>query len=94
MDNSGRKVRAYQTAFGDGAIRRRDVRTLTLADLPDGTPDLWWASSPCQDLSVAGPQVGVGGPRSGALWPMVSLLVLPRTVALPRWWRSRTWLAR
>ena len=75
VDSNFRKANAYQLAFGPGGgFVRRDVRALTLADLPAGTPDLWWASSPCQDLSVAGPRVGVGGPRSGVLWPVMSLL--------------------
>lgn len=44
-----------------------DVWDLTPADLP-GRPDLCWASSPCQDLSLAGARAGLEARRSGAFW--------------------------
>ena len=44
-----------------------DVWDLTPADLP-GRPDLCWASSPCQDLSLAGARGGLEARRSGAFW--------------------------
>lgn len=44
-----------------------DVWDLTLADLP-GRPDLCWASSPCQDVSLAGARGGLEARRSGAFW--------------------------
>jgi len=44
-----------------------DVWDLAPADLP-GRPDLCWASSPCQDLSLAGARGGLEARRSGAFW--------------------------
>lgn len=44
-----------------------DVWGLSTADLP-GRPDLCWASSPCQDLSLAGARGGLEARRSGAFW--------------------------
>jgi DNA (cytosine-5)-methyltransferase 1 len=44
-----------------------DVWDLTTADLP-GAPDLAWASSPCQDVSLAGGRGGLTAGRSGAFW--------------------------
>lgn len=44
-----------------------DVWGLTPADLP-GRPDLCWASSPCQDVSLAGARGGLEARRSGAFW--------------------------
>jgi len=44
-----------------------DVWDLTTADLPDA-PDLAWASSPCQDVSLAGGRGGLTAGRSGAFW--------------------------
>ena len=44
-----------------------DVWDLTPADLP-GRPDLCWASSPCQDVSLAGARGGLEARRSGAFW--------------------------
>ena len=51
---SEKKARAYKAYFGDSPeLKVQDVRSLTTQDLP-GTPDLVWASFPCQDLSLAG----------------------------------------
>lgn len=50
-----------------GAIHQGDVWTLDTADLP-GRPDLAWASSPCQDVSLAGARAGLEARRSGAFW--------------------------
>ena len=44
-----------------------DVWGLSAADLP-GRPDVAWASSPCQDVSLAGRRGGLAAPRSGAFW--------------------------
>jgi DNA (cytosine-5)-methyltransferase 1 len=44
-----------------------DVWDLSSADLP-GRADLAWASSPCQDLSLAGARGGLTARRSGAFW--------------------------
>src|SRR6201999_4484301 len=38
-----------------------------VAALP-GRPDLAWASSPCQDFSLAGARAGIAGGRSSAFW--------------------------
>lgn len=50
-----------------GEIHQGDVWDLTTADLP-GRPDLAWASSPCQDVSLAGARAGLEARRSGAFW--------------------------
>jgi DNA (cytosine-5)-methyltransferase 1 len=56
-----------------------DVAEVGLRDL-EGSPDLVWASFPCQDLSLAGDIRGLGGPgannatRSGAFWPFWKLM--------------------
>lgn len=44
-----------------------DVWSLSTADLP-GQADLAWASSPCQDVSLAGGRRGLAARRSGAFW--------------------------
>ena len=44
-----------------------DVWKLSPADVP-GRPDLAWASSPCQDFSLAGARAGLAGGRSGAFF--------------------------
>lgn len=50
-----------------GAIHQGDVWALETADLPV-RPDLAWASSPCQDVSLAGARAGLEARRSGAFW--------------------------
>lgn len=61
------KAAAYRANFGDDHLRQADVWRLSAADLP-GRADLAWASSPCQDLSLAGGRAGLEGARSSAFW--------------------------
>jgi DNA (cytosine-5)-methyltransferase 1 len=70
----GAAYRAYWEKNGaPKVLRTADVRTLGTNDLPD-TPDLVWASFPCQDLSLAGGGAGLKGDRSGTFWPFWSLM--------------------
>lgn len=68
-----KKAASYRAAFGDRELRVCDVAALTTRDLP-GSPDLVWASFPCQDLSLAGAGAGLGGERSGAFRPFWRLI--------------------
>jgi len=61
------KAAAYRQNFESGVLRVGDVWDLNAADLP-GRADLVWASSPCQDLSLAGRREGLSGARSSAFW--------------------------
>ena len=64
-----RKAASYCANHGGGKeFRLGDVADITLEDLP-GTPDLVWASFPCQDLSLAGKGAGLAGERSGTFAP-------------------------
>ncbi|MBU1345916.1 MAG: DNA cytosine methyltransferase [Alphaproteobacteria bacterium] len=51
----------------EGVFHHGDVWALTPEDLPK-RPDLAWASSPCQDVSLAGARAGLKAHRSGAFW--------------------------
>lgn len=51
----------------DAPIHQGDVWAVQTTDLP-GRPDLAWASSPCQDVSLAGARAGLEARRSGAFW--------------------------
>lgn len=62
------KAAAYRANFGDGDLHLGDVWGLGATDLPAGRADLAWASSPCQDLSLAGARRGLSARRSGAFW--------------------------
>ncbi len=94
-DFDAKKVATYEANWGAGDIKRADVASLTLADLPATTVDLAWASFPCQDLSLAGSYRGLGRERdntptrSGTFWPFWKLMGglahadrAPRTVVL------------
>lgn len=77
-DFSPMKAAVYRTNWGGAHFREGDVGKLGLSDLP-GHPALVWASTPCQDLSLAGNAVGLGDgrdvlTRSGAFWPWAKLM--------------------
>ena len=71
------KAAAYRANFGDEHLSVADVHTLTPADLPCRA-DLAWASSPCQDFSLAGARAGLGGGRSSALLGFLDLMAQVR----------------
>jgi DNA (cytosine-5)-methyltransferase 1 len=62
------KAAAYRANFGADNLAVGDIWNLSPADLPPGRADLAWASSPCQDLSLAGARQGLSAARSGAFW--------------------------
>jgi len=87
-DFDGLKTATYRGNFGDGDLRQGDVWAIDPGDLP-GRADLAWASSPCQDVSVAGARAGLGGARSSAFWGFWRLVEAlddqgraPRTIVL------------
>ena len=61
------KTAAYAANHGSDHLRPGDVFALTPEDLP-GQADLAWASSPCQDFSLAGNRAGLTGGRSSAFF--------------------------
>ena len=72
------KAQAYRANFPDapGHFLEGDVWRLEAGDLP-GQADLAWASSPCQDFSLAGSRAGLGGGRSSAFfgfWRLIEAL--------------------
>jgi len=72
------KAATYRANFPDAAahFREGDVWALSPDDLP-GRADLAWASSPCQDFSLAGGRAGLKGGRSSAFfgfWRLIAAL--------------------
>ncbi|MDZ4370565.1 MAG: DNA (cytosine-5-)-methyltransferase, partial [Phenylobacterium sp.] len=63
------KAATYRANFSDADahFHEGDVWALTPADMP-GPVDLAWASSPCQDFSLAGARAGLVGGRSSAFF--------------------------
>lgn len=72
-DFSAMKAKAYRANWGTDDLVVADIGSLTTANLP-GEADLVWASSPCQDVSLAGKNQGLGSAdaevltRSGTFW--------------------------
>lgn len=68
-DFDSKKAKAYRDNWGSDELLEGDVKKVTIHTLPKETPDLIWASFPCQDLSLAGGGAGLKGDRSGTFWP-------------------------
>ena len=67
------KIRTYTENFGDDHFKAGDVFDMTVTDCP-GQADLAWASSPCQDFSLAGKRAGLAGGRSSAFFGFWQLM--------------------
>ncbi|MBK0402723.1 DNA cytosine methyltransferase [Adhaeribacter sp. BT258] len=73
------KGKAYKQNWGSEDLVIDDIANINATQLP-GCADLAWASSPCQDLSLAGNGNGLGTPenenktRSGTFWHFWSLM--------------------
>lgn len=69
------KADTYRANFADdaeGHFHTGDVFALTADALP--TADLAWASSPCQDFSLAGARAGLAGGKSSAFFGFWTLM--------------------
>ena len=84
------KAATYRANFADAGehFRQGDVWALAAGNLP-GQADLAWASSPCQDFSLAGARAGLAGGRSSAFfgfWRLIEGLAAegraPRTIVI------------
>src|SRR3569833_1286860 len=92
---------AFAANWGGKRLVVDDIANLTPSRL-SGHADLAWASFPCQDLSLAGNGVGLGGERSGTFWGFWKLMKAlnkqgrkPRMIALEMYTaRSPVTLAR
>ena len=78
------KAAGYAANWGDDHLTVGDVWKVAPDQLP-GRADLAWASSPCQDLSLAGLRAGLSGARSSAFWGFWRLIeTLDRSGRGPR----------
>ncbi len=68
------KAATYRANFGESGehFHQGDVFALTADILP--TADLAWASSPCQDFSLAGARAGLAGGKSSAFFGFWTLM--------------------
>ncbi len=73
-DIDPKKAASYRANhLGGSELLVKSIEDVTPRDLP-GTPDLAWASFPCQDLSLAGKGAGLDGERSGMFSPFWDLI--------------------
>jgi DNA (cytosine-5)-methyltransferase 1 len=83
-DFDAAKAASYAANWGGEDMVVGDVWAVTPDQLP-GRADLAWASSPCQDLSLAGLRAGLSGSRSSAFWGFWRLIeALDRSGRGPR----------
>ena len=82
------KARTYRANWPGEPFHEGDVWEIGPEQLP-GRADLAWASSPCQDFSLAGARAGLKGGRSSALfgfWRLIEALDedgrAPRTLVI------------
>ncbi|HTI67553.1 MAG TPA: DNA cytosine methyltransferase [Caulobacteraceae bacterium] len=66
-DFDAHKAESYRANWGGDHLTVGDVWDIGPEQLP-GRADLAWASSPCQDVSLAGRRAGLSGARSSAFW--------------------------
>lgn len=66
-DFDPRKAAAYRDNWGEDHLAVGDVGAVAPDRLPERA-DLAWASSPCQDFSLAGGRAGLNGGKSSAFW--------------------------
>lgn len=71
-DIDAKKQAVYVANHGSNHFHLGDITAVKGADLPRAT--LSWASFPCQDLSLAGPQGGIHASRSGLIWQWLRIL--------------------
>ena len=66
------KFEMYRDNFGPEHFHLADIHTLDAGQIPPCA--LFTASFPCNDLSVAGARMGLGGKQSSAFWGLIRLM--------------------
>lgn len=71
-DIDPKKEQIYAENFGKEDFWLGDIHALRADDIPQA--EIYTASFPCNDLSVAGSMAGLAGEHSGAFWGLVRIL--------------------
>src|SRR4051794_19226611 len=66
------KIELYAKNFGSDHVREGDIHKIDANEIP--TCDLFTASFPCNDLSIAGAWKGLNGKESSAFWGLIRIL--------------------
>ena len=82
-DIDQKKEQTYSDNFGDDHFVLDDIWNIDTRSIP--TADLFTASFPCVDLSVAGHRRGIKGEESGTYWAFIKILKqLQKVKRLPK----------
>ena len=71
-DIDPKKEEIYAANFGQDHFQLGDIHAIEPSDIPQA--ELYTASFPCNDLSVAGSMAGLAGEHSGAFWGVIQIL--------------------
>lgn len=66
------KFEMYEANFGNNHFKLGDIHKLSADDIPPC--NLFTASFPCNDLSIAGAWTGLSGKESSAFWGLIQIL--------------------
>lgn len=72
-DIDAKKCRTYRQNFGGDVLYEGDIADVRAETLQQNI-DLYWASSPCQDFSLAGHRRGLDGKKSSAFFPWINIV--------------------
>jgi DNA (cytosine-5)-methyltransferase 1 len=75
-DIDAKKCAVYRSNFDSSHLVEGDIANIAIQALRQPV-DLYWASSPCQDLSLAGTGKGLEGARSGAFFSWLGTIKKP-----------------
>ncbi|MEG1106516.1 MAG: DNA cytosine methyltransferase [Eubacterium sp.] len=77
-------VKSYKAMYDTkGEWFRNDVTKITSEEVPRA--DMWCFGFPCQDISVAGKQIGINGKRSGVYFDIIKLIKGKKENDRPEW---------
>jgi DNA (cytosine-5)-methyltransferase 1 len=70
------KLEIYESNFGAEHFKLGDIHELRPSDVPEA--EVYTASFPCNDLSIAGGMAGLSGKESSAFWGLIRILKAKR----------------
>lgn len=78
-----RQKEILKEEYRNGEWYAQDIKTIRAEDIP--ASDCWCAGFPCQDISIAGKQLGFAGNRSSLYFQIVKLLKSQKEEDRPKW---------
>ena len=83
MDLKSRQKEILKEEYRNGEWYANDIRRVYAGDIPDA--DCWCFGFPCQDISVAGKQLGFKGNRSSLFFRVMYLIGQFKEEEKPEW---------